>query len=159
MEVRVGIADMNVVKKPEKLITIGLGSCIGVALYDKTASIGGLSHIMLPLSYQFSNISNPYKFADLAIPLLISKMVAVGSRKYNITAKLAGGASMFNFTDKSLNLDIGDRNIKAVIEVLEKENINITAMDVGGSKGRTMILDPYDGSVQIKTVGAGIKVI
>ncbi|WP_426349110.1 chemotaxis protein CheD [Alloiococcus sp. CFN-8] len=159
MEVRVGIADMNVVKKPEKLITIGLGSCIGVALYDKTTSIGGLSHIMLPLSYQFSNISNPYKFADLAIPILISKMVAVGSRKYNITAKLAGGASMFNFTDKSLNLDIGDRNIKAVIEVLEKENINITAMDVGGSKGRTMILDSFDGSVQIKTVGAGIKVI
>ena len=159
MEVRVGIADMNVVKKPEKLITIGLGSCIGIALYDKTTSISGLSHIMLPLSYQFSNISNPYKFADLAIPLLVSKMVAIGSKKHNISAKLAGGASMFNFSDKSLNLDIGERNIKAVIEILEQQNINIVAMDVGGSKGRTMILDSFDGSVLIKTVGAGIKVI
>lgn len=159
MEVRVGIADMNVVKQPEKLITIGLGSCIGIALYDKTTTIAGLSHIMLPMSYQFSNISNPYKFADLAIPLLLSKMAAMGSRKANITAKLAGGASMFNFTDKSLNLDIGERNIKAVIEVLEQANISIASMDVGGAKGRTMILDSFDGSVQIKTVGAGIKVI
>ena len=159
MEVRVGISDMNVVKQPEKLITIGLGSCIGIALYDKITTISGLSHIMLPMSYQFSNISNPYKFADLAIPLLVEKMVAMGSRKVNITAKLAGGASMFNFTDKSLNLDIGERNIKAVIDILEQQNISITSMDVGGSKGRTMILDSFDGSVQIKTVGSGITVI
>ena len=114
---------------------------------------------MLPLSYQFSNISNPYKFADLAIPLLVNKMVAIGSKRQNISAKLAGGASMFNFLDKSLNLDIGERNIKAVIDVLEQQDINVVAMDVGGSKGRTMILDSFDGSVQIKTVGAGIKVI
>ena len=159
MEVRVGIADFNVVKQPEKLITIGLGSCIGIALYDRSTTIAGLSHIMLPFSYQFSNISNPYKFADLAIPLLVNKMIALGSKKSNITAKLAGGASMFHFTDKSLNLDIGERNIKAVIEVLELERICISAMDVGGSKGRTMILDSLDGRVHIKTVGAGIKVI
>ncbi len=159
MEVRVGIADLNVVKEPEKLITIGLGSCIGIALYDRSAAVAGLSHIMLPFSHQFSNVSNPYKFADLAIPLLISKMVAMGSRKDNIVAKLVGGASMFNFTDKRLNLDIGERNIKAVIEVLDQENISISAMDVGGTKGRTMILDSFDGSVQIKTVGVGVKVI
>ncbi|MBU5591121.1 chemotaxis protein CheD [Clostridium sp. MSJ-4] len=156
-EVRVGIADLNIVYSPGKIITVGLGSCIGIAFYDRTASLGGLAHIMLPDSTQFNNVTNPLKFADLAIPLLLERMEKQGARRRNIKAKIAGGASMFNFSDKSMITDIGNRNGIAVKQTLEKLSIPILAIDVGGNKGRTMILDASNGVVQIRTVGMGIK--
>ena len=156
-EFKVGIADLNVAKSPDKIITVGLGSCIGIALYDRLNNIGGLLHIMLPNSTEFSKITNPLKFADLGIPILIDKMKAKGANIRSLKAKIAGGASMFNFSDKSMIMDIGNRNIKSVKAVLEKFAIPILAEDVGGNKGRTMIFQTLDGKVQIKTVGLGIK--
>lgn len=159
MEVKVGIADLNTVFTPGKIMTIGLGSCIGIALYDKRTCLAGLAHIMLPDSEQFSNITNPLKFADLAIPILIEKMVEQGAIKRNLTAKISGGASMFNFSDKSMNMDIGARNGMAVIKTLDKLKIPVIAKDIGGNKGRTMIVDASNGVVQIRTVGIGTKEI
>ncbi len=156
-EVRVGIADLNIVFSPGRLITVGLGSCIGIALYDRSAGIGGLAHIMLPDSTQFSNVTNPLKFADLAIPMLIEKMKKNGAVKRNMKAKIAGGASMFNFSDQKMTMDIGNRNGIAVGEALKKLSIPIIGSDIGGNKGRTMIFDTSTGIVQIKTVGMGIK--
>lgn len=156
-ELKVGIADMNTAFSPDRLITVGLGSCIGIALYDKNNNIGGLVHIMLPDSTQFNNINNPLKFADLAIPLLLEKMEAQGAIRRNMKAKIAGGASMFNFSDKSMVMDIGNRNSISVKNMLEKLSIPIIGEDVGGNKGRTMIFDTFSGIVQIKTVGLGIK--
>ncbi|ACD23257.1 chemoreceptor glutamine deamidase CheD [Clostridium botulinum] len=155
-EVKVGIADLNLVSSPNKIMTIGLGSCIGIALYDRRSKLAGLSHIMLPDSTQFKNVTNPMKFADLAIPLLIKKMEAKGCQKRNLIAKIAGGASMFSFSDKSMVGDIGKRNIQAVKKSLSEERIQIIAEDVGGNKGRTMILDALDGKVTLKIVGIGI---
>ncbi|ACD51638.1 UNVERIFIED_ORG: chemoreceptor glutamine deamidase CheD [Clostridium botulinum] len=155
-EVKVGIADLNLVSSPGKIMTIGLGSCIGIALYDRRSKLAGLSHIMLPDSTQFKNVTNPMKFADLAIPLLIKKMEAKGCLKRNLIAKIAGGASMFSFSDKSMVGDIGKRNIQAVKKSLSEERIQIIAEDVGGNKGRTMILDALDGKVTLKIVGIGI---
>ncbi len=155
-DVKVGIADLNLVSSPDKIMTIGLGSCIGIALYDKRCKLAGLSHIMLPDSTQFKNVTNPMKFADLAIPLLIKKMEAKGCEKRNLMAKIAGGASMFSFSDKSMVGDIGKRNIQAVKKSLSEERIQIIAEDVGGNKGRTMILDALDGKVTLKIVGIGI---
>ncbi|WP_252238660.1 chemotaxis protein CheD [Clostridium sp. VAP51] len=155
-EVKVGIADLNLVSSPNKIMTIGLGSCIGIALYDRRSKLAGLSHIMLPDSTQFKNVTNPMKFADLAIPLLIKKMEAKGCQKRNLIAKIAGGASMFSFSDKSMVGDIGKRNIHAVKKSLSEERIQIIAEDVGGNKGRTMILDALDGKVTLKIVGIGI---
>lgn len=157
VEVRVGIADLNTVTSPGKLITVGLGSCVGIALYDRFEGIGGLSHIMLPDSKQFSNVTNPYKFADLAVPILLEKMEKMGVRRRNVSAKIAGGASMFSFSDKSMIMDIGTRNYSAVKAVLEKLSIPLVASDLGGNKGRTMIFDTLSGIVSIKTVGVGIK--
>lgn|SRR3712207_1254252 len=154
---KVGIADLNVAKSPDKIITVGLGSCIGIALYDRLNNIGGLLHIMLPNSTEFSKITNPLKFADLGIPILIDKMKAKGANVRSLKAKIAGGASMFNFSDKSMIMDIGNRNIKSVKIILEEFSIPILAEDVGGNKGRTMIFQTLDGKVQIKTVGLGIK--
>ncbi|KYH34785.1 chemoreceptor glutamine deamidase CheD [Clostridium tepidiprofundi DSM 19306] len=158
-EIRIGIADLNVGNSPDVLITVGLGSCVGIALFDKRKKIGGLAHIMLPDSKQFSKITNEYKFADLAIPVLLDKMIKSGASKYSIEAKIAGGASMFNFSDKSMIMDIGSRNSTAVKKVLKELSIPLIGEDVGGNKGRTMIFDTDKGTVSIKTVGQGIKVI
>lgn len=156
-EIRVGIADLNTAFSPDRIITVGLGSCIGIAMYDKTKSLGGLAHIMLPDSTQFNNVTNPLKFADLAVLILIEKLERLGASKRNLKAKIAGGASMFNFSDKSMIMDIGNRNGKSVKEALKKHSIPVLAEDLGGNKGRTMIFDTADGSVKIKTVGIGIK--
>ncbi|MBW6408601.1 chemotaxis protein CheD [Clostridium weizhouense] len=155
-EVKVGIADLNLVFSPGKIMTIGLGSCIGIALYDKNMKLAGLSHIMLPDSTQFKNVTNPMKFADLAIPLLIKKMEDKGCKRRNLVAKIAGGASMFNFSDKSMVGDIGKRNAEAVKKSLSDIRIPIIAEQVGGNKGRTMIVDASDGKVTLKIVGIGI---
>ncbi|WP_446897257.1 chemotaxis protein CheD [Clostridium sp. LBM24168] len=156
-EIKVGIADMNTASSPDVIMTIGLGSCIGIAMYDRAKSIGGLAHIMLPDSTQFSAVKNPMKFADLAIPMLIEKLEKLGVKKRNLEAKIAGGASMFNFSDKSMVMDIGNRNGKSVKVALEKYSIPILAEDLGGNKGRTMIFDTSSGIVKIRTVGLGIR--
>ena len=155
-EIKVGIADMNIAVSPDKIITIGLGSCIGIALYDNKIKLGGLAHIMLPDSTQFNNISNPLKFADLAIPMLIKDMERKGANKSSLTAKIVGGASMFNFTDSKMNMDIGGRNSIAVRNVLRTLSIPLLREEVGGNKGRTMIFDTCTGVVQIRTIGIGI---
>jgi chemotaxis protein CheD len=156
-EIKVRIAEYKVTKGPNRLITMGLGSCVGIGIYDQyVTSFGGLAHIMLPDSRQFKKQSKLEKFADLAIPQMVQDLFALGIRKKHMVAKIAGGASMFQYSDKSLNLDIGSRNIKAVREVLIDLGIPIIAEDVGGNSGRTMILDLEDKTVQIKKVGVGI---
>lgn len=155
-EIRVGIAEYKAAYRPYKILTIGLGSCVGIALYDGVNKIGGLAHIMLPDSTQFSNITNPGKFADLAIPLLLDKMISMGACRINMKAKIGGGASMFNFHDKSLIMDIGSRNVAAVKKTLSKLSIEITGEDTGGSHGRTMILDTDTGKTFIKNVSRTI---
>lgn len=155
-EVRVGIGDLNVALPPDKLITLGLGSCVGIAIYDSINKVAGLAHIMLPYSTSFSNQSNPLKFADIAIPALVKKMEESGANKRLIKAKIAGGASMFSFPDKNPIMDIGGRNATAVKEVLQSLNIPIISEDLGGNSGRTMIIDATNGKVYIKSIGKGI---
>jgi chemotaxis protein CheD len=158
-EIRVGIADLNTVGYPGRLITVGLGSCIGIAIFDKINNFAGLAHIMLPDSTQFSNVTNPFKFADMAIPILVKKMEENGSNKRNLIAKIAGGASMFSFSDKSMVMDIGARNGVAVKNALSKVSIPIISEDIGGNKGRTITFDTVNGILQVKTVGLGVKEI
>ncbi|MGL5152810.1 MAG: chemotaxis protein CheD [Clostridium sp.] len=152
-ELKVGIGDLNVTKPPRKIITVGLGSCIGIVLYDRIKKIAGLSHIMLPDSTQFSVVTNEMKFADLAVPLLVKEMEKQGANKRFITAKIAGGASMFKFSDNKMINDIGKRNGEAVKNALHKIGIPITGEHIGGHKGRTVIVNPEDGQVTIRIVG------
>ncbi|MGH4050341.1 MAG: chemotaxis protein CheD [Clostridium sp.] len=154
-EIKVGISDLFVSLSPDKLITVGLGSCVGIAIYDKVTRVGGLAHIMLPDSLQFNKITNEIKFADLAIPILVSQMVKKGANLRNMRAKIAGGASMFNFSDKSIVMDIGSRNSTAVKNALKILAIPIVAEDIGGNKGRTLIFDTANGLLSIRTVGMG----
>ncbi len=155
--IRIGIADLNVGKSPDILVTLGLGSCVGIALYDKVTKIGGLAHIMLPDSKQARAGQNPAKFADTAIPMLIEKMERAGASRSRIVAKIAGGAQMFSFSDKNLQLSIGKRNVEAVKKVLASEKIPLVAEDTGGNHGRSVELHTDTGKFIVKTVGHGIK--
>src|SRR5690554_6440702 len=150
--IRVRMAEYSVGHAPDVLITIGLGSCIGIALYDKYTKIGGLVHIMLPKNNK--NGLKPSKYADTGIPFLVSKMVEVGAIESKITAKIAGGAHMFS-NSGDLNIQIGTRNIEAVYQVLEKENIPIIGEDTGENYGRTMEFHTIDGSVKIRSYKKG----
>lgn len=146
-EIKVGIADYKISKAPNRLITLGLGSCVGICIYDKFSDIGGLAHIMLPDSRQFQKVTKVEKFADLAIPQMVKDLLKKESCQKGFVAKIAGGASMFQFPDKNLTMDIGKRNIIAVRKTLEQLKIPILAEDVGGNSGRTMILDLEDKTV------------
>ncbi len=152
----VGIAAFDIVSAPINIMTIGLGSCVGIALYDRGKNITGLIHIMLPDSECFSNKSNPYKFADTAIPLVLDEMVKRGALRFRIKAKIAGGAQMFKSQDYKFSNDIGNRNIAAVEKVLSECRITIDGKDVGGNKGRTMLVDSSTGMVVIKSMGKNV---
>ncbi|SKA86101.1 chemotaxis protein CheD [Caloramator quimbayensis] len=156
-EIKVGIGDLNIASPPDKLITLGLGSCVGIALLDNINKIAGLAHIMLPDSNGFTNQNNPMKFADKAIPMLVEKLKQSGADSKYLKAKIAGGASMFSFPDKNPVMDIGARNGAAVKKVLQEMRIPILAEDLGGNSGRTMIVESDTMKVYIRTVGREIK--
>ena len=154
-EIKVSISDFKVSYSPDKLVTLGLGSCVGVAIYDKSTKIGGLSHIMLPDSTFFNGDIKPEKFADLAIPMMVNEIIR-GRRSNNLIAKIAGGASMFSFPGKNENDSIGTRNVIAVRETLMSLGIPIISSETGGKIGRTMIVYLSDFTVDIKTANRDI---
>ncbi|NTW05875.1 MAG: chemotaxis protein CheD [Peptococcaceae bacterium] len=159
IEIQVGIADYKTTKNPNRLITLGLGSCVGVTLYDPVARVGGLLHVMLPDSNSFKDISKPAKFADLGIPLMIKEINNIGGALYRLKAKLVGGAQMFSGLDSKLSLNIGLRNTERSREVLKEMGIPIVSEDVGGNKGRTIILDTSTGDLMVRTLGTNVQVI
>lgn len=158
-EIQVGIADYKIARDPGRLITLGLGSCVGVSLYDPIKRLGGLLHVMLPDSTQFNNVTKPAKFADLGIPLIIRELQLAGARTSRLQAKLVGGAQMFVGMDDKMALNIGQRNTEKSREILKKMGIPILSEEVGGNRGRTMILDTSTGDVFIRTLGNKLKVI
>lgn len=155
----VGMADLNVVKAPICLTTLGLGSCVGICLYENINKVAGMAHVMLPDSTTIQNNSNIAKFADTAIVKLINDMVRLGARKELIKAKIAGGAQMFAFNSTNDNMRIGDRNIEATIKWLTQLKIPIIAMDTGSNYGRTIELYSDTGKLIVKTIGHGMKTI
>ncbi|HYE10058.1 MAG TPA: chemotaxis protein CheD [Patescibacteria group bacterium] len=157
--IKVGMADLNCTRSPGVLTTLGLGSCVGVCLYDTFSKVSGMVHIMLPSSLQIKNNSNVAKFADTGIVKLLEDMQKLGAHKHRIVSKIAGGSQMFNFNDSSDIMRIGSRNVTATKEVLQSLNIPIIAEDTGGSYGRTIELYSETGMLLIKTIGFGTKQI
>jgi len=157
--IKVGMADLNIVKAPGSITTSGLGSCVGVTLYDPKNKVAGLAHVMLPSSVEIRNNSNKAKFADTALEVLLDKMIRAGARKQNLVAKMAGGAQMFNFSSKNDVLKIGERNAIASKKKLKEMGIRIIAEDTGGNYGRTIELDANNGELFIKTIGHGTSII
>lgn len=157
--IKVGMADLKVVEYPDALTTLGLGSCVGICLYDATSKVTGMAHIMLPSSKAIRKNENLAKFADTAIVELLKIMEAKGARKTRMYAKIAGGAQMFSFSSASDSMKIGERNADAVREILKAMSIPIKADDTGGNFGRTIEFFSDSGKLVIKTAGKGIKEI
>lgn len=157
--IKVGMADLNTACCPGVLTTLGLGSCVGICLYDPSTKISGLAHIMLPDSKQIKNNSNLAKFADTGVKVLLEEMIKIGAKRSKIVSKIAGGAQMFSFSDSSDIMRIGMRNVTAAREVLKLFNIPLIAEDTGGNYGRTIELYSETGILLIKTIGYGTKKI
>ena len=157
-EVNVGISDMKIVNIPEGLISYALGSCVGICVIDKTAQIAGMAHIMLPYN---SNVdkTNIFKYADTGIIEMIKQMELLGGIRARMIAKIAGGARMFEIKGTSTIGNIGERNIAATKETLQKLKIKLFAEDVGENYGRTIIFDSNTGNLTIKSFGKNLKVI
>lgn len=153
------MADLKIVRYPEVLTTLGLGSCVGIALYDIDIRLIGLAHIMLPCSKQIKNNSNKAKFADTAINLLLEEMIRIGGNRNRIFAKIAGGAQMFSLGGNSDVMKIGLRNVQATKHLLKDLRIPVLAEDTGGNYGRTIEVYSDTGVLLVKTIGHGIKEI
>ena len=158
-DIVVGIAEYRIACWPDKIITLGLGSCVGICIYDTLSMIGGMAHIMLPDSNQLQKEIRPEKFANLAIPKMVSDLEAAGVVIGNMAAKIAGGASMFRFLLNSREMDIGKRNVIAVRKSLKHLGIPILAEDIGGHTSRTMVLDLKHKIVMIRRVGQEIIIL
>ncbi len=161
-EIKVGIADYKTAGSPNRITTLGLGSCVGVCIYDRypeESGLGGMAHILLPDSRLFKKNIKIGKFADLAIPQMVEELSAGGISTRNMVAKIAGGANMFHFSDSSPDLDIGMRNVLAVRAILKQLGIPLLAEDTGGYQGRTMIMDLGERSVRIVTAGRQAKLL
>jgi chemotaxis protein CheD len=136
------------------LVSVGLGSCIGLALVDRRVGVAGLAHIVLPES-QGQAQENPRKFADLAVPELLARLEQRGARKVQLEAVLVGGASMFALS--AAGLEVGQRNQAAVRELLEQHRIPVVASATGGSKGRTIRIDVASSAVTVREAGGRSK--
>ena len=158
--VKVGMADMKLCEPPKGITTVGLGSCVGIVLYDVRTKLCAMIHIMLPDSTKNKNNSNRAKFADTAIADMLEMMKKKGSAKSNIVAKIAGGAQMFGSGTEKLDImRVGERNVEAVKAILGSLNIRIMAEDTGLNYGRTIVFYPEDGRLVIRAVGKPEKVL
>ena len=158
--VTVGIAEFKIIKAPDQIMTVGLGSCCGVVLYDESKKIAGLVHILLSDSKNERNLVNKAKYADTGITLLYEEMRKLGANPIFMKAKLAGGAHMFNNKNTAGSIfTIGEKNVKACKETLAKLRISIVSEDVLGSCGRTIIFDTLTNKLRIKSVGKNEKFI
>jgi len=144
--VMIGIGEFHVGTEP--MMAIGLGSCIGLTIYDKDRHIGAMVHIMLPDSS--GRTDRPGKYADTAIPLLLTKLSDAGCHKASLVAKMAGGACMFEYFGNNLN--IGERNAQRVRAVLAENHIKLAAEEIGGKAGRTVAFYPVEsGKVTVRS--------
>ncbi|NLT19924.1 MAG: chemotaxis protein CheD [Syntrophomonadaceae bacterium] len=157
--IQVGMADMKIARPPDKLMTAGLGSCIGICIIDKSLKIASLAHIMLPSIVQAKNPQNRAKFADSAVDMVVEEMQKQGASVSRLQAKIAGGAQMFKFSGDNDIMKIGVRNAQAVEEALKKYNIKLLASDTGGNHGRTITFDPETGDLLVRTIGHGERVL
>jgi chemotaxis protein CheD len=156
MERMVRMGELAISDTPgDVLVSLGLGSCIGLALVDKRAGVAGLAHIVLPASGGESKPEAMHKFADHAVPALLDGMVERGASRVFIQASLVGGASMF----ATVGQDVGRRNAVAVRELIAQRRVPVVAEAVGGSRGRTVKVDVARGTVSVREAGGTEEVL
>jgi chemotaxis protein CheD len=159
-EIRVKVADYAVRKGEHVIATIGLGSCVAIALYDGEAKVGALAHILLPNRAMSRETSNPAKFPDTIVPVMLEEMRRLGSGpSARIGAKIIGGASMFGQLVSGTGINVGERNVAATREVLSDLKIPLLAEDTGLDYGRSVYFHLSDGRVEVRSLKKGDRVI
>jgi chemotaxis protein CheD len=158
-EIVVRVADLNVGSADDVLITVGLGSCVAIVLYDAVARVGGLAHILLPSPALSRDTENVAKFPQFALPRLLELMAARGANSKRITARIAGGASMFASLAPAGTIQMGERNVVATRQVLSETGLPLVAEAVGGDFGRTVRLHVADGRVEVSSVAHGTQIL
>ncbi len=149
----VNMGDFRVVVGTGRLAVRGLGSCVAVVLYDPTTSVGGIAHVMLPSHTLARGQAKPAKFADTAIPLLLSEVMRLETRRENVTARLVGGARMFETVVLAGALHMGERNVVACRTAIRETGLVIAGEDVGGHRGRSLLFDVRDGTIAVRMLG------
>lgn len=158
-EIIVRVADLQVGGAGDLLVTVGLGSCIAIVLHDPSACVGGLAHVLLPSPALSKQDGNPAKSPHTAVPRLIELMAGRGANPRRVSARLAGGASMFASLVAPGTIQMGERNVVASRQVLHSHGIPVVGEAVGGDFGRTVRLDVSVGSLEIRSVAHGIHTI
>jgi chemotaxis protein CheD len=158
-EIRVKVAECAVGREDQTLITIGLGSCVAIMLYDEAVRIGGLAHTLLPDESMARDRSNPAKFAASAVTMLLAEMTRLGADVRRVRAKLVGGASMFANLIPAGSIQMGDRNVAAARQALGARGVPITAEDVGSDHGRSVHFFLEDGRVEVRSLKKGNRVL
>ena len=153
------MADWAADQGASDLLTLGLGSCVAIMLYDKETKIGGMAHVLLPSRSLARDATNPAKFPETAVPLLVQRMTQMGADQRRLVAKLAGGASMFAALMTPGTIQMGERNVVASRNALRDAAIPIVAEAVGGGQGRSVRFHLADGSIEIRTVGADVTTL
>lgn len=156
--VKVGMAELDTITGQGLIRTTGLGSCVGVTLFDPYRKIAGLAHVMLPSSdIAREGTLNIAKYADTALPELVDRLSGLGAVKSKLVAKMAGGAQMFTFGGKGDSMRIGPRNVDSCKLMLSKLNIPLIGEDTGGNYGRTIELDLESGILFIRSIQKQVK--
>jgi chemotaxis protein CheD len=156
-ELLVRVADLRAGVGDDVLVTVGLGSCVAILLYDAEARVGGLAHVLLPSPAVAARDPNPAKFPQYAVPNLLQLMTAQGARKDRVTGRLAGGASMFAALAPPGTVQMGERNLVAARQALSSHGVPLVGEAVGGDYGRTVRFRVRDGRVEVSTVAHGIQ--
>lgn len=158
-DIVVRVADLNVGGAEDVLVTVGLGSCVAIVLYDAVARVGGLAHILLPSPALSRDTDNVAKFPQLALPRLLELMAARGANSKRIAARIAGGASMFASLAPAGTIQMGERNVVATRQALSAAGLPLVAEAVGGDFGRTVRLVVADGRVEVSSVAHGTQIL
>ncbi len=157
--VLVGMAEIQVVRHVGQLTCLGLGSCIGLALLDPVAKVGGMVHVMLPESYAGKPVDKPGKFADTGVVELLRQLERAGASRARLVGAYAGGAQVFSFGSGEGRLDIGSRNAAAVLAQVKALGLTIRGTDTGGNLGRTVTMAVDSGEVRVRTVSMGERLL
>ncbi|HXY19195.1 MAG TPA: chemotaxis protein CheD [Gemmatimonadales bacterium] len=155
----VRVADWAVESGDVTLVTLGLGSCVAIVLYDPVARAGGLAHLLLPSPTLARDTSNPGRFPETVLPLLLAKLASVGAERSRLTARLVGGASMFGAGAAPGTVAMGERNVVAARQVLAAAGVPVVGEDVLKGHGRSVYFFLGDGRVEVRTVARGTVVL
>lgn len=153
----VKVADLAAVSGDVTLITLGLGSCVAVALWDPAARVGGLAHVLLPSRTLARDQSNLAKFPETAVPVLIERLAALGASPHRLTARLVGGAAMFASVSSPGVSQMGERNVTAMREALKAARVPVTGEDTGKDYGRSVYFGVATGRVEVRSVQHGVR--